>query len=352
VGSLSFQCQSLELLAIEILAMINKDYQNNKKILSICILSYNQANEVERVLKSIAPQYISDIEVVIRDDSTNDETKFLVNRFSNLFPIRYFRGEKEGIDKTIIFLTEIAVGDFIWWMGDDVIEPHGISSVLEVIKSDLNLNFIWANYRLTGALNLAIDFNENRYFQDRNELLETAGTALGFISATIFRRKSALTGIEKSKKYIGSAFVNLFLILHVISQAGNLYYLYGPIVVCHPATSEEIKISVVNKAGQINNNGFQVFGINFAKIVRSFEGYFKYKTIRKTIKTSFGHAWRGVLVGVAGGWDTTKEKRFKLIKNFWMYPESWLVLVIFFIPETILKILYVGYKFINKHSLK
>ncbi|MEX2164812.1 MAG: glycosyltransferase [Sulfuricaulis sp.] len=91
-------------------------YQNqqNHILLSICILTYDQLSEIERLLNSLVPQVTDEVEIIIRDDSTNNETGLLVKRFANILPIRYFHGNKEGIDKTVIFLTEEAQGKFVW----------------------------------------------------------------------------------------------------------------------------------------------------------------------------------------------------------------------------------------------
>lgn len=315
-------------------------------LLSICILSYNQAVEVERLLTSLISQVPDEVEIVIRDDSTDTETELLVERFSKHFPIRYYHGQKEGIDKTIIFLTKEARGKFVWWMGDDDIVPGGVSNILNALK-ETDSTFVWANYRLVNGKKLAIDFGENKFFESRDQLLEMAGSVLGFVSSTIIQRDLALTGMTKAEKYIGSAFVNLYLVLHVISQPGKYYYIHEPVVICHPATTDEIKAVVVKTSGVIKNEAFEVFGVNFSNIVREFSGVFSQRSIRRTIKKSFRQTWRGILVAWVGGWDTPKGKRLRMIKYFWMFPECWIALLFFLTPLTVNKLLYRFYKILR-----
>jgi hypothetical protein len=185
----------------------------------------------------------------------------------------------------------------------------------------------------------------SRLFKSKDELLELGGAGLGFVSATIFKRKLALTGIERSKKYIGSLFVNLYIVLHVISQPGKYYYIRGPVVICHPTTTDEIR-EIVAKASntEIINAGFEVYGINFPNIVKEFSGDFSTAAIRRTIKRSFGQTWRGMLVAWVGGWDTPKEKRIRMLKYYWTFPECWLALLFFITPLSVNKILYRIYK--------
>jgi hypothetical protein len=197
---------------------------------------------------------------------------------------------------------------------------------------------------LVNGKKLAINYHVNRFFESRDVILELGAAALGFLSATIFKRDLALSGLDSSRRYIGSAFVNLYLVLYVISKPGRHYYIHGPVVICHPATVDEIKTVVVMNSGEIKNEAFEVFGVNYSNIVREFSGSFSLDTIRRTIKKSFGQTWRGVLVAWVGGWDNPKGKRLRMVKYFWMFPECWLALIIFLIPLPINKFLYRIYK--------
>lgn len=316
-------------------------------LLSICILSYNQPEEVERLLTSLEAQVLFGVEIVIRDDSSNNETIELAKRFASTLPIKFFYGEKEGIDRAVLFLTHRARGSFVWWMGDDELAPNAVSSVLDAILSNEKIIFIWANYHLVGNPSLAIDLPENKFFKSRNELLEGAGAGLGFVSATIFRREIVLLGLKEAEGYIGTQFVNLFIVLYAITRPGKLFYLRGPIIICHNATSEEIKADVIKMDGLIQNQAFQVFGINFSNIVNRFSDSFDPIVLKRALKKSFGQMWRGVLVGTAGGWDTTQGKKIKLIRNFWQFPESWIAVILFCLPKKLLSYLYRGYKLFN-----
>lgn len=321
----------------------------NKILLSICILSYNQPEEVRRLLESIKNQITSEVEVFIRDDSSNENTKFLIEDYKKLFSIRYVRGEKEGIDKTVIYLVREAKGKFIWWMGDDVIYPNAIDKVLRVIKERKRVNFIWANYNIFNKRKLAIEkILGDRPFKNINEIFDYDVTGLGFISATILRRKVALSSLKEAEKYIGSLFSNLFIVLYVIATGGENYFLRGPIVECHPTTPKEIK-EIVNHDGVIKNRGFEVYGITFRNIFFNFFKQFGYWNLRKVIKKSFASLWRGMLVGWVGGWDTPKGKRWKMFKLYWSFPEFWIAIIPFLMPLWANKFLFKIYKIFFSH---
>ena len=320
---------------------------NKSPELSICILVYNQPDDIQRLLESLASQVDDRVEIVIRDDSTNDDTKNIVQSFSKIPQLKYYKGLREGIDKTILFLTEVADGDFIWWMGDDDISSDALNKILDLIKKYPSLGFIWANYNIVNTDIVAIDIPESRFFKDIDELLEKSGSALGFISSCIFKRELALEALGDAKRYVGTEFVNLFIVLHVITSSKKCYFLKGPIVICYPASSEEIKSNKVKDNGIIENNAFNVFGVHFFEIVSYYSHHFNKKTIRNVIKKSFGQTWRGVLVGWAGGWDTPQGKRIKMLRVFYKYPEAWVAIILFSLPSKINKSMYSLYRFIK-----
>jgi glycosyltransferase involved in cell wall biosynthesis len=320
----------------------------SEKLLSICILSYNQPDDVKKLLDSITNQVTPEVEVFVRDDSTNSETEELIREYQKRFPIIYVRGKKEGIDRTVIYLTKEASGKFVWWMGDDIICPGGIAKVLTVIKNYPTVNFIWANYRIHGQDSLAVNISEDRFFQDNEEILSGDVTGLGFISATILRREIALSALIGAEKYVGSLFANLYIVLHVLTAGGGRYFLRGPIVEAYPTTPEEIK-EITTQGGVVKNRGFEVYGITFRNIFMEFSEKFGRYNVRKALKKSFASLWRGMLVGWVGGWDTPKGKRWKMLKLYWSFPECWIALPLFLLPLSVNKFLYKVYKIFFSH---
>lgn len=317
----------------------------SKLKLSICVLAYNQPEDVDKLLAGLENQIGPDVEVVIKDDSENDETSLVVSKYSEINNLRYIKGVKEGIDKTVAFLVEEARGDFVWWMGDDEIADGGVGKVIGVIDTVANVGFIWANYELFGTNIRGINIRESRPFIDPDEILLEAGAGLGFISACVLRKDVAMQGLNKAKEYHGTAFANLYIALFTIFNCKCSYYIAEPIVICHPASSAEIKSITARAPDAIDNKAFQVFGINFYEIVKSFSSSFKRSTtLRRVISKSFGQTWRGVLVGWSGGWDTPKNKRILLLKHFWSFPEAWIAFVLFCMPSWVNKFMYGIYR--------
>ena len=102
---------------------------SDKYLLSFCVATYEQPLAINQLLTTFSKEFDSRIEIIIRDDSVTDETEKVIEKYLPLFPIKYIRGEKQGLDKAIIDLTNVANGRFIWWFGDDVLHSGAIGNV-------------------------------------------------------------------------------------------------------------------------------------------------------------------------------------------------------------------------------
>ena len=61
--------------------------------ISICIPAYKNRTYLQRILTSIEIQTYKNFEVIITDDSNNDDAIEMVKRFSDKFSIQYFKNE-------------------------------------------------------------------------------------------------------------------------------------------------------------------------------------------------------------------------------------------------------------------
>jgi len=62
--------------------------------ISICIPAYKRVHYLQRLLDSIDFQSYKNFEVVITDDSPDDQVEKLVHSYLQTLPVKYFRNEK------------------------------------------------------------------------------------------------------------------------------------------------------------------------------------------------------------------------------------------------------------------
>lgn len=309
-------------------------------LLSICIPTYNQPEKLRRLLLGLVDQITPEVELIVRDDSTNDKSKAVIEEFSNKVPIRaYIRGEKEGLDAALVFLVREARGRFVWWMGDDVIASGAVARVISLIRQHPDLSFILVNSRdIADDKVVAINDRTERFFRDRNEVIETDIGLLGFITGTLFRKDAAMPGLPGAEKYVGSAFACMYIVLYVLTQPGTFYFLGTPYILSDAKLPGEVRWY----------DQFQVFCISLFRVVMAFEGKFEKKSIRKTLSKNLRQAIKAVIVergmGLTTGFGSCSPKIVPMMKLYWNYWEAWLALPFLACPRPILKMLYGVYK--------
>ena len=127
----------------------NKNYKSVQPILSICIPTYKRPTEFSKMLEKLIPQLDSTIEIIVRDDSPDDNTQKIFNKKTEIHSFKkvYCRGKKIGVDAANLFLLKKSSGLFIWFLSDDdILLDGGIIAVIKIIKTYTNINFIWANF--------------------------------------------------------------------------------------------------------------------------------------------------------------------------------------------------------------
>ena len=123
-------------------------------ILSICIPTFNRSEFLKDCLKSITTQVSSindDVEIVVSDNASTDDTMKIVEEAKKLCHIRYIRNHSNiGAARNILkMVRENAEGDFCWILGDDdLIKPGGVLSIFNAVKEHSDLDYFYVNYSL------------------------------------------------------------------------------------------------------------------------------------------------------------------------------------------------------------
>ena len=214
----------------------------DKPIVQVFIATYNRASLVSKAINSVTNQTFKSIEIIISDNSTNDETKKVIDkindkrlryvrRFPSLPPISHFN----------TILTEVESELFMIFHDDDVMLPKMIERLHKAIQEDISLIAVGANaYRninnkTTNKLCLNTDPND-LIITDKvnmaNNYLKVEGGIVPFPSY-LYRKKVAETmhfNLIQGGKYCDAAFIiNLLSHGHVkfLTDPLMIYYVYG-----------------------------------------------------------------------------------------------------------------------------
>lgn len=173
--------------------------------LSICIPTYNFGKFIGQTLDSIAPQLSSEVEVIVLDGGSTDETSEVVaTKQRECNQLTYFhQSVRGGIDRDIEKVVSFARGKYCWlFSADDIMLPGAIAKVLEAIKSkddvyicehvlcNLKMEPIceyppFNNFGHSAFFNLGDISQREVYFR----LARTSEAFFSFMSGPIFRKE-------------------------------------------------------------------------------------------------------------------------------------------------------------------
>lgn len=119
------------------------NYQD--RLVSICIPTYNGDKYLASALESIEQQTYKNIEVIVSDDNSQDNTISIVKDFKNRveFPVHIYHHNPTGIGSNWNNSIKNAKGEFIKFLfQDDVLLPNCIELMLRVILSDNEIELV------------------------------------------------------------------------------------------------------------------------------------------------------------------------------------------------------------------
>jgi len=200
-----------------------------KPLVSICIPTYNGAGTLSRTLDAMVPQLSENIEIIINDDCSNDNTLNIAREYQAGFnTIKVFKNNKNlGMDKNFHKITQLASGKFIWFCGqDDLLGSGVIKQALKMVSNNnigiLNLNFSQYDHYMKTCLTESffeestfdkklVQTSDELYFDTPDEYYSVYTQPPSFLPSVVMLREYWLT--TDVKQFYGSYFVQVGVLL-------------------------------------------------------------------------------------------------------------------------------------------
>lgn len=207
--------------------------------LSICIPTYNFGRFIGETLDSIVRQATEEVEIVVLDGGSTDNTTEVVEGFRNTFPrLHYYRQDfKGGIDRDMAKSVELARGEYCWlFSADDVIAESSLGRILRKMQSRMDLY-------LCGFTRCTIDmkpftrhpilkFTSDVEFDlgnpaDRLSYFSKASTTTAFFSymSSLVVRRDRWDSAGADESFMGSCWGHVARIFRMIPDGLNVGFL-------------------------------------------------------------------------------------------------------------------------------
>ena len=236
-------------------------------LLSLCVPTYNRAALLDQSLRAILAQVTPDmagqVEVVVIDNHSPDDTPAAVARAQADFPRVTLRSVRRpqniGCDANFCDAPNQARGAWVYLLSDDdVLLPGAVARLLGLIADHpdvdafaLNVRQFWEHPEEEGEGAYTIE--GDRLLGTGDEALVFLGTHIAFLSCIAFRRE-AVAGRDYTARY-ATNLAQAYMFLDALAPGRGLY-----------AVRE---CFLAQRAG--NNEGFdffRVFVTNFNALIR------------------------------------------------------------------------------------
>jgi glycosyltransferase involved in cell wall biosynthesis/predicted O-methyltransferase YrrM len=205
---------------------------------------------LDRLVEQISRRPAGEIELVIADDCSTDNTRKLVEPYAKHYEfVEYFcYAENIGLEENLLQAGSSCTGEYLWIFGDDDFLEH--DSSLDKIMGFLSTNkydMLIMN-RTRRNVDLSNLITTNWMEMDESKEIEYSGlrdfvldwgllSVIGFITVNIFRRE-AFYSINK-EPYFGTMYPQLGMMAEAFHDASCL--LIGRPLICHRTHSAEEK---------------------------------------------------------------------------------------------------------------
>ena len=233
---------------------------------SIIVPAYNVEKYLERCVDSLKNQTLKDIEIILVDDASTDNTPYICDKLANEDNrIKVIHKINEGAGKARNAALKIALGEYIGFVdSDDYIDPlmfEVLCQKIEEYNSDLvmsGVSFVDGNmFSNSGECTQKLYFENDTHFETQEEINKLKMGIVG-----------ALPEDSDDSKYGMSIWKNLFK--HEIIKQNNLVFESEREMLSEDALFMIDYISCIKKATGINK-AFYFYCRNGESISKSYK---------------------------------------------------------------------------------
>lgn len=243
----------------------------NSLQLSICIPTYNRAAFIGATLESIARQARQDVEVVVSDNASTDDTAEIVESFRDRIPNLVYSRSETNVGFAANFMRAVALshGTYAWLLGSDDVLCDGMLQQAVGELSSGDVLYIYDRTETDVELNprkvdtVLDERTSQRQFVlgDRAELLRyfehsrSIASLFSFISSVVFRR-AEWDGVGLKPAWLDCFFPHAIRMWAMFRNGGTLRYVPAPLVLArlendtfNPGDAQSVRRMLLNFEG-------------------------------------------------------------------------------------------------------
>lgn len=211
-------------------------------MLSVIVPVYNVSSFLKRCLDSIALQNIEDMEVLIVDDGSTDNSSLIAQEFCKSDTrFRYIHKENGGLMSAWTLGVKESKGDYIGFVdSDDCIDPEMYTKMMG-IASEYKADIVLCDYKIgenknTNSLDIQSGFYSEEEFRNIKSLIfPVEGRPMISNSrwSKIYKRNIILDNLKYTTS-LSRTFEDRYIVPAAFMSAETFYYIKEPLYIYSP----------------------------------------------------------------------------------------------------------------------
>lgn len=121
----------------------------NHPLTTVYLANYNYAEYLERSIRSVLKQTVTDFELIIIDDGSTDNSHEIIKKFEDIENVFVVFQRNSGLVKTNNVALKLSRGKYIMRLdADDYLEPHALEIMASELESHPDCAIVFPDYYL------------------------------------------------------------------------------------------------------------------------------------------------------------------------------------------------------------
>ncbi|WP_171051758.1 glycosyltransferase family 2 protein [Alteribacter natronophilus] len=262
-----------------------------KPLVSVIVPCFNSERWIHETLGSIFDQSYPNIEVIVVDDGSTDNTKSIVENYTN--KVMYYYQKNKGPSAARNLGLKKANGEYIAFLdSDDLWEKEKLSEQIQFLEKNRDVHLVFSNVTVMNEEGVCLYIHSNKVPIDREQLVKKL--FLGQITMntpTITARKESVISVGGFDEKLPLREDHFFLML--MAHEFKVFHFTKPLV----------KRRVNEKSMSNTVNADNIFDLNEPFILKSFD---KFPYLAKYRRNVYSRLCMGTGKGY---WKTENRKK-------------------------------------------
>lgn len=194
-------------------------------LVTVYVTNYNYAKYLSKSIDSVINQTYKNIELLIIDDGSTDNSKEIIEKYSDLKNIKVIFQKNKGLIVSNNIALRLANGVYIMRLdADDYLDNNAVKLMVDEMENDSKLGLVYPNYFIVDSKNNIINYRE-RISSDSSNVKDIPAHG----ACTLFRVTflKSIGGYDESFScqdgfYVWAKFINTFKVKSI--QTPLFYY--------------------------------------------------------------------------------------------------------------------------------